>query len=692
MTSRLLSPSSVAIVGLSDDPGKHGARVLASLGKLGFPGTVWGVNPRRPEVEGVEVFASLRDLPASPDLVACAVPAPVVPSVVADAASVDAGAVVVFAGGFAESGEEGRALQRRLVQEAVEGGVRVLGPNSGGVIRPGAGLAVSFLTCLDRPAEEMRSGPVALVTQSGGTGSYVHNLAAERGGGLAVSVSTGNEADLGVADGIRAVTELDGVRAVAVVLETVRDGAAFVGAVRDTISSGIPVVVCRIGTSDRGTAMTATHTGAMARPARILDGVLDALGVTVAETPGEMLDVAEVMARTAIPAGDRVGVVTHSGGIAILLSDLAEREGVDLPIPGEGLRRRLDSLLDHGTASNPLDMGGIIGGPGRFGEVVDAFDRSGEFDLVVATSTAHPRAHTRERVQGLLASGSDRVIHLWMAGDVGREGLDMLRAAGRPVTEEPRALIRAVAGLVRMRRARIDRQPPPVAPGTPTAQVPPSGEFESKRFLAEWGVAVPEGGRAATAAEAAAIAERLGGELVVKLDSPDILHKTEIGGVRVGIEGGAAAADAFTEITENARTARPEASVSGVVVERRMSGFEVILGGVDDPLFGPMMLVGLGGIAAEGFGPPAIAPAPLSARGAARLLDRAPGLTHALDRIGAGAADALAKLVSAASIRFAGSDVEEFEVNPLAWTGDGWMALDAIVSTAADVAGNGSET
>jgi acyl-CoA synthetase (NDP forming) len=502
-------------------------------------------------------------------------------------------------------------------------------------------------------------------------------------------VSTGNEADLGVADGIRAVTELDGVRAVAVVLETVRDGPAFVESIRDTISAGIPVVVCRIGTSDRGTAMTATHTGAMARPSRILDGVLDTLGVTIAETPGEMLDVAEVMARAALPAGDRVGVVTHSGGIAILLSDLAEREGVELPIPGEGLRRRLDSLLDHGTASNPLDMGGIIGGPGRFGEVVDAFDRSGEFDLVVATSTAHPRAHTVERVRGLLDSPSDRVIHLWMAGDVGREGLDMLRAAHRPVTEEPRALIRAVAGLVRMRKA--ETPPPAAAPGDQAGMTPPSGEFESKRFLAEWGMPVPEGGRAATAEDAASLAERLGGEVVVKLDSPDILHKTEVGGVRVGLEDRDAVAQAFTEMTGEARAARPDAEITGVIVERRTSGFEVILGGIDDPLFGPMMLVGLGGIAAEGFGPPAIAPAPLSVAGAARLLDRAPGLAHALTRVGTGAADALAALMSEMSVRFAGSRVDEFEVNPLAWTGDGWVALDAIVSTAERSAGNRSD-
>ncbi len=398
----LLEPESLAVVGLSDDAGKHGGRVLANLRKLGYGGQVWGVNPRLPEVEGAAVFASLHDLPGVPDLVVCAVPAPVVPGVVAAAGELGVGAAVVFAGGFAESGAAGESLQEAL-KAAAATGIRVLGPNSGGVIRPSHGLAVSFLTCLDRPAEQVRSGPVGLVTQSGGTGSYIHNLAAARGGGLAASVSTGNEVDIQLGEAVAAVAAISEVRAVAVVVEAVRDGTAFVEAVEAAHRQGKPVVVCRIGGSRAGGRLTATHTGAIATPARVLDGVLDALGVTVTETPGELLDVAEVMARTPPPAGPRVGIVTHSGGVAILLADLASRAGVPLPEPDADLSAALAPLLDHGAARNPLDMGGIIGGPGRFAAVVDLFAGSGLFDSVLAVSTAHPPAHTSERAATLAA-------------------------------------------------------------------------------------------------------------------------------------------------------------------------------------------------------------------------------------------------------------------------------------------------
>ena len=191
---RLLDPASIAIAGLSADPAKHGGRVLANLRKLGYRGEVWGVNPKLPRVEGIEVQASLGDLREPPDLVVCAVPAPVVRDIAIAARGV--GALIVFAGGFAESGEDGMALEADLSECVDRVGFRLLGPNSGGVIRPSVGLAASFLTCLDRPAEQIRTGPVGLVTQSGGTGSYIHNLAAERGSGLAVSVSTGNEVDI----------------------------------------------------------------------------------------------------------------------------------------------------------------------------------------------------------------------------------------------------------------------------------------------------------------------------------------------------------------------------------------------------------------------------------------------------------------------------------------------------------------
>jgi len=678
---RLLFPESVAIVGLSADPTKHGGRVLANLRKLGFPGTVWGVNPKLPSIDGVEVVARLADLPGSPDVVVCAVPGVAVAGIVHEAGAVRAGSAVVFAGGFAELGDSGQEAQAELLAAARSGGVRLLGPNSGGVIRPATGLAVSFLTCLDRPVDQIRSGPVGLVTQSGGTGSYLHNLAAARGSGLAVSISTGNEVDLGVGEGIAAVCDLDEVRVIAVILETVRDGPTFVAAVRRAHSLGKPVVACRIGTSQRGRRLMTTHTGAMAGPAGVLDGVLDSLGVTVTETPGELFDVAEIIANTVFPAGDRVGVVTHSGGIAIHLTDLAERHDVNLPQPGPALRDRLAPLLDHGSSDNPLDMGGIIGGPERFEQVVDAFAKSGDFDMVLAVSTAHPPVHTSARVDGLLAlEEAVPVVHLWMAGDVGSEGLARLRSAGRPVTEEPRAAVRALAGLSRLATTEGVLPATMTVGATAAASEPLRTEHDVKALLASWGLPVVRGALAGSWEEAQRIAAEMGGPVVVKVNSPDISHKTEVGGIRWGVHGREEVRRAFDEITTAVASARPEARVEGVRIEQQISGIETIVGAVRDSVFGPMILVGLGGIAAEALGAELLAPAPVSKGAAARLVRRVRGLELALQRHGddGRAIIALADLVSLMSNRFVASTLSELEVNPLVWTGDHWEALDGV--------------
>ncbi len=655
---RLLDPASIAIVGLSADPAKHGGRVLANLRKLRFPGEVWGVNPGLPSVEGVKVYSSLLDLPDPPDLVVCAIPANAVRQVAMAAERV--GGLVVFAGGFGEAGEDGEAVEGDLAEKARTIGFRVLGPNSGGIILPSRGLAASFLTCLDRPREQIRSGSIGLVTQSGGIGSYLHNLAAERGSGLAISVSTGNEADIKLGEAIAAVSALDEVKVILALIETVRDGQVFIDAVRESVAGGKPVVACRIGTGNRGRALMTTHTGALAVPETVLQGVLESLGVVVGETPGEAYDIAEMLARATFPAGDRAAIVTHSGGIAIHLADLAEESGLDLPQPTPDLKSRLEPLLDLGTTHNPLDMGGIIGGPGRFAEIVDRFARSGEYDVVLAVSTAHPPSYSMERAQALLDLDTPvPILHLWLAGDQTTESLRVLREAGAPVTEESRAAIRALSGLARLANWS--------APGD-VALI--------DRAFEEWGLPLVEGAIARTTDDAIAVAESLGYPVVVKVVSGGLAHKTEVGGVQVDLRDASAVSHAIEEVTAAASVAGQP--VDGVRVERYQPGVEMIIGGLVDPTFGPLISVGVGGVLTELLDDVVFAPAPVDEMQAMAMIERLRGRALLDGFRGAPAADVegLAQTVSLVSRGMSGSGLREVEINPLIWDGQGWVAVD----------------
>jgi acyl-CoA synthetase (NDP forming) len=658
---RLLDPASIAIAGLSADPAKHGGRVLANLRKLGYAGEIWGVNPGMPAVEGVQVVASLHDLSEPPDLVVCAVPAHAVRQVAMAAEGV--GGLVVFAGGFGESGDDGQALEADLAEWAGRVGFRVLGPNSGGVIRPATGLAASFLTCLDRPASEIRSGPVGLVTQSGGMGSYIHNLAAARGSGLAVSVSTGNEIDVRLGEAIDAVSNLDEVEVVLALIETVRDGEVFIESVQDSIGRGKPVVACRLGTGDRGRALMTTHTGAMAVPEKVLQGVLDSLGVVVAETPGEAFDVAEMLARAGVPGGDRAAIITHSGGIAIHLADLAENSRLDLSQPTVGLQSRIEPLLDLGSANNPLDMGAIIGGPARFAEVVDHFARSGEYDVVLAVSTAHPPSHSDERVEALVSLDSPvPILHLWMAGDQAVGALEYLRRAGAPVTEEPRVAIKALAGLARLARWSALGDLPLI-----------EDDFE------RWDLPLVEGVTAHTVEEAIVAADRFGYPVVVKVVSPGLAHKTETGGVKLALDDAEEVARAIDEVTASAIEAGQ--IVEGVRVERYRPGLEMIIGGLVDPVFGPLVSVGTGGVLTELIEDVVFAVAPVGLNEARAMISKLRGRALLEGFRGSAPADVdeLARIVSLVSRGIAASGYQEVEINPLIWDGDAWVAVDWLV-------------
>lgn len=705
----LLHPSSVAIVGLSADPKKHGSRVLANLRKYGYTGDVYGVNPRGGVLQGVPAAPSLLDCPATPDVVVAAVPASSSVEVVEQAGVRGCAAVVLFGGGFAESGEEGERIQRELARTAREHGIRLLGPNSGGVIVPGSGVTLSFLTCLDRPADELRSGRVAVVTQSGGTGSYLHNLAAERCGGLRASISTGNEADVTMSEAIEALADLEGVGAIAVVMETVRDGERFIRAVRRAHQAGRPVSLCRLGRSARGQELMRTHTGALATEERIMQGLCEALGLTLTATPGELLDVAQILADARPPKGPRVGVVTHSGGVGILSSDLAAGEGLNLPEPPEMLAGKVRKHLQHGSVSNPVDLGAIIGGPQRFVDVVREFLESGAYDVVLAVTTPHPPAHTNARAQGLsglAAAGSVPLVNLWMAGDLGRDGLALLRRSAVAVTEEPRAAFRALRGMVGLWTGRdwtaegegSPELPAPVETWSRVVQEAPApevggtfSEHTVKTWLRAAGIPVVPGDRVHSHLAATRVAEQVGYPVVAKANAMGLAHKTRAGGVRLRLETPAQVEEAFDAVRRAVATSAPEAQIDGVLIEKFAPGPEVIIGCVQDKTFGPLVLVGLGGVDVESRGIVTVAPAPVSPQQALHMLLTIPtgqGTRQASAGGRLPEALPLARIVAMVSRHFHAvkDHISELEINPLTLSAAGWQVVDAVARMAGDEA------
>ncbi len=619
----------------------------------------------------------------------CAVPAAALPEVVAQGAELGAGAAVIFGAGFAEAGAEGRRRQLALVAAAGHGGLRILGPNSAGMIRPSSRVALSFLTSLDRPGNEIRSGPVAVVTQSGGAGSFLVNRAAARGQGLAAVVSTGNEADITAETVIETLVGDDEVRAIAVVLEAVRDGARFIAAIKAAHAAGKPVVVCKLGTSAAGREVMRTHTGALADERRVTAGVLDALRVTVTQTPGELLDVAEVMARTRPPAGPTVGVVTHSGGNAVLLADLAAEEGLALPPVPPDLAEELAGYINYGAVGNPMDLGAIMSGPHRFGEVVARTARA--YDMVLAVSTPHPPAFTRQRAESLLALADSPtpVVNLWLAGDLGDEGLQILRAAGMPVVTEPRAAVRALRALVTMHAQAADEPaPPPHAPGPSPAlnalcDAAAPTEAQAKSLLAEWGIPVVAGHVVADSAAAAQAARDLGFPVVLKVNVPGLEHKTDVGGVRLNLRTTDEVSTATDDMLAEVRRLAPQAHVEGVLVERFSPGLEMIVGARHDDTFGPVVLVGLGGVLAEALSDVVVAPAPVTAHGVGAMLRRlrAGAMLESARSGPAPDRGALCDIVATFSRRFveSGDRLSEVEINPLVFGPSGWIAVDAVV-------------
>jgi acetate---CoA ligase (ADP-forming) len=687
----LIAPRSVAIVGASDDPTRIGGRPVSYLLRAGFPGPIWPVNPNRETVQGLRAYASVRDVPEAPDVCILAVAAPLVLETLEACAERGAKAAVILSAGFAEAGEEGKAEQERIAELARARGLRVLGPNTLGLFNAHTRWMGTFASTVLYGTPE--PGPIGVASQSGAVGSELFGLLRRRGLRTGVWITTGNEADVDLADAIAYLADDPRTRIIVAYAEGVRNGPALRAALQRAAEAAKPVIFLKSGRSAVGAAAVTSHTAAMAGSDRIHGALFNQLGVLRVGNAEELVDAAYATALCPLPSGRRLLILTISGGAGVQMADAAEDYGLAVGPPSEEVQAKLKALVPFAGVRNPVDTTAQVFNDIRLiGQYLRILLADGDYDAIALFLT--PVA-TSEAVAGPLVAELSHaraefpdvpvVVSLSAEPELTKPYTD----AGFPLFDEPTRAVRAVSLLSRQAEARARRIfVPDVTIPEGAARVPACtlGEHAAMELLERWGVPCVERRLVRSADEAARAAEELGGRVALKIVSPDIVHETDVGGVLLGIEGEQATREGYCRLTERVAAARPDAVVEGVLVARMVDdGVDAVVGVVKDPTFGPAVMVGLGGVLVEVLDDVAFRLAPFDVDEARRMIDELEGAR--LFQLFRGRPeldiDALAALLSRMSV-FAVAEqaaISSVDLNPVRVLpkGRGVVTLDAVI-------------
>lgn len=696
---RMLRPRSVALVGVSGRAESLNARPLRYLREHGFTGSVHPVNPRYEELQGLRCVASLADVPGQVDLVLSMVPAAMTPDVVRQAGAIGAAGVVVFASGFGETGAEGAALQEEVVAAARETGVRVLGPNCQGIIHAPSGLSATFTAAADRGL--LDTSRVAYVGQSGAVGGSILDLAVEMGLGLSIWVSTGNQADLTLVEAASAVLEDDAVRVLMVYTEVVPEGHSFRRLAARAHDLGKHLVVLVSGRSEAGRRAAASHTGSMLGDDVPFVLAAEELGVTFVDDVDEMLAVAAIVDRVGTIRGRNVAVITTSGGAGSLAADHCAARGLALPELDAATQQRLAPLVpSFGAVGNPVDVTAQLfnraGSAQALGEVCSIVADDPDVDLVVVVLTMVTGELGADLARDLVAS-TDRLdkplFVVWLASPgQTAAGRQIFRDAGLPVFDSVGDAAR-VAGL-------LAPHAPAVGSGGTTldeagedqgaAEVLArglAGAARPEEVLAALGVDHPSTVVVSTPEEAVRAAEQAGGPVAMKLQARGLDHKSDLGGVRLGVES-LRAGDVLEELLKIGSDHGLD--IDGVAVQQMIPpGVELIVGVTSGSEgYPPVVTVGIGGVTTELYRDVASALAPVSPQRAHQLMRTLRGWPLLAGYRGAAPCDVDAAAAAVAGISRAAAGLAgyafEFEINPLivAREDGGAHAVDLLASPA----------
>jgi len=673
------NPRSIAVVGASRNPEKVGFGVFSNLVRTGFRGPVYGVNPSGGELLGLPLFPSIESIPGPVDLGVFVVPPNAILAGIPALARKGMKAAIAISAGFKEVGGEGIALEKRLKEAATAAGIRVLGPNCLGLINTHGALNASFSR--GTPPK----GAISFFSQSGALCTAVLDWAIGENVGFSKFVSLGNKADVSESDIMEYLADDPETRVILGYVESIDDGRRFLRVAKG-VTRRKPVVLVKAGATAAGARAASSHTGSLAGSDRAYSAAFRQGGVLRAGTVEDLFDLALGFAMQPVPAGDRLLILTNAGGPGILAADMAERLGVPLAEVSGDLRARLvPKLPPTASLGNPVDIIGDARAD-RYRDVLEALRDEPSVDTVLVLLTpqamTEPEGTARATVSSL--SGSGKAVFASFLGEatVG-EARRILTAGGVPNYPVPERAVRAIHGMQRYARLRPEDpggegEPPAMRPAGAERAIRSAldagrrtlGEEEARGILEAYGFAFPRHAFADTSVAAVEAFRALGsGKVVMKIVSPDVLHKTDVGGVRLSLTSDEAVARAFVEITSSVRRKAPSAWIAGVSVQEMVvGGRELILGMSRDPQFGPLLMFGLGGIYVEVLMDVSFRVAPLSRRDAEEMVHEIRAYPLLASYRGSEPADEEAVVeallrISRLSCEF--PEIQELDVNPL---------------------------
>ena len=694
---RMIHPRSIAIVGASAELSKVNGRPLKHLLDKGYTGRILPVNPKYTEIAGVACFPDIASLPGEVDLAIIAVPADRVIASVEALGQRGVPAAVVFSSGFGEMGEEGKALEQRLAETAGRSNVVLSGPNCLGFINAFENVYATFSQYADG---ETGPGPIGFVTQSGAFGTAIAALARQRGLGLGYFINTGNECDLHFAELMLAVVEDPRIRAVAGYLEGVSDGEALIRLANRCRELKKPLVLTKVGRYGAGARAAASHTGALAVEDAVFDDVIRQYGILRARNEEQMLDMLELLVQGRPCTGNGLGIATQSGGAGVMMADRAEEVGLRVPALGADTRERLMQVMPvFGAAGNPVDVTGqFVAKPELLRESVVALLDDPQIDVAVVwlqLMTAHVDTLV-DIFREIQARTQKSVVVCWVAAPA--VALERLRALGLAVYGAGERAIDAVAAFARyhhfVRVTATEMEPLMSASTKDAAAAEVAVAIEAQRAglvpsvpavqcLEAAGVPMVPVTLAADADSAVETWRALGGAVALKIESPQIAHKTDVGGVLLGLNSEEAIRNGMVQLFANVRARKPDADIAGVLVQPMASGHvELVVGVKRDPIFGMVVMVGSGGILVEVLKDVSFRRAPFSTREGlsmlsdlrmSALLDGVRG-RPAVDRV------SIARLLSNLSYWASATPrLLELDLNPVLVGPDGPAAVDCVM-------------